>query len=71
MAQIFYQSFGQTGTLVIWSIVVVVQSVVAISASSTIVTNSSASQVHDGVKHGECCLHDITRLPSLGLTIRI
>ena len=28
MAQIFYQSFGQKGTLAVWSIVVIVQSVV-------------------------------------------
>ena len=28
MAQIFYQSFGQKGTLAIWSIIVVVQSVI-------------------------------------------
>jgi hypothetical protein len=31
MAQIFYQSFGQKGTLAIWSIVVIVQSVITIS----------------------------------------
>jgi hypothetical protein len=32
MAQIFYQSFGQKGTLAIWSIIVIVQSVIMISA---------------------------------------
>jgi len=29
MAQIFYQSFGQKGTLAIWGIVVIVQSAIA------------------------------------------
>ena len=28
MAQIFYQSFGQKGTLAVWTIVVIVQSVI-------------------------------------------
>lgn len=57
MAQIFYQSFGQKGTLAIWSIVVIVQSVVITTSTLHNVTNGFASQVHDGVKHGECCLH--------------
>jgi len=39
MAQIFYQSFGQKGTLAIWSIVVIVQSVIAGSTLHN-VTNS-------------------------------
>jgi len=58
MAQIFYQSFGQKGTLAIWSIVVIVQSVITHKAPTLHnVTNGFASQVHDGVKHGECRLH--------------
>ena len=32
MAQLFYQSFGQKGTLAIWSIVIITQLVVIISA---------------------------------------
>ena len=32
MAQMFYQSFGQKGTLAIWSIVIIAQLVVIISA---------------------------------------
>ena len=31
MAQIFYQSFGQKGTLAIWSVIVIAQSVITIS----------------------------------------
>lgn len=34
MAQIFYQSFGQKGTLAVWSIVVIVQSVITGSLST-------------------------------------
>jgi len=55
MAQIFYQSFGQKGTLAIWSIVVIVQSAI-IRSTPHYVTNGPPLQVHDGVKHGECCL---------------
>ena len=70
MAQTFYQSFGQKGTLAIWSIVVIVQSAIIRLALHN-VTNGFASQIHDGIKHGECCLHHVTRLPSIGLRIQI
>ena len=56
MAQIFYQSFGQKGTLAIWSIVVIVQSAITIQTFPN-VTNGFALQVYDGVKHGECWFH--------------
>jgi hypothetical protein len=43
MAQIFYQSFGQKGTLAVWSVVVVVQSAITDQSSTKYdVTNGFA-----------------------------
>ena len=70
MAQIFYQSFGQKGTLAMWSMVVIVQSVITTSTLHD-VTDGFALQVHDGVEHGERRLRRSTRLPSIELTTRI
>lgn len=54
MAQIFYQSFGQKGTLAIWSVIVIVQLVIIKTIIHNIF-NRFTSQVHDGIEHGECC----------------
>ena len=60
MAQIFYQSFGQKGTLAVWSIVVIVQSASRYQPLHN-VTNGFGFQVYDGVKHGEYSLHHVTQ----------
>jgi hypothetical protein len=65
MAQIFYQSFGQKGTLAIWSVIVIVQSVISKSTPYR-VTNGFACQVYDGVEYGEFRLHHATQLFSIG-----
>lgn len=58
MAQMFYQSFGQKGTLAVWSVVVIVQWVIATPTLHN-ATNGFALQVHDGFEHGECCLRHV------------
>jgi hypothetical protein len=57
MAQIFFNSFGQTGTLALWAIVVLVQSV-NISALCTMI---DCVQIYDGLEHGACCIPPIIR----------
>lgn len=52
MARIFYQSFGQKGTLAIWGVIVIAQLVI-IGTTIHNITNGFTQQVHDGVKRGE------------------
>ena len=58
MAQIFFNSFGQKGTLVLWAIVVLVQSV----NSSTIWAMVDCAQIYDGLEHGACCIPPVIRV---------
>lgn len=52
MAQIFFNSFGQKGTLAIWAFVVLVQCVPPPAQSTSHALTTHTSQVHDGLQHG-------------------
>jgi hypothetical protein len=58
MAQIFFNSFGQNGTLALWAIVVLVQLV----NSSNLCTMIDCAQVYDGLEHGARRIPPIIRV---------
>lgn len=66
MATIFFNSFGQKGTLAVWAIVVIVQYVLLLSSiySPCFLSSGCETQIYDGLLDAPCCLPAVFRLRS-------